>query len=98
MTTVNFNMRLEKELKDETSQIFENYGMTTAQAVRMFLVHVAKTKKVPLSFDYQADNLALGAQTLQSVEQGRLDYQSGKLDRLAADKAVGFEGRLNGFK
>ncbi|WP_201537383.1 type II toxin-antitoxin system RelB/DinJ family antitoxin [Psychrobacter ciconiae] len=63
MTTVNFNMRLEKELKDETSQIFENYGMTTAQAVRMFLVHVAKTKKVPLSFDYQADDLSL-SQTL----------------------------------
>ncbi|MGP5516589.1 type II toxin-antitoxin system RelB/DinJ family antitoxin, partial [Psychrobacter alimentarius] len=50
MATVNFNMRLEQELKDETSQIFENYGMTTAQAVRMFLVNVAKTKKVPLSF------------------------------------------------
>lgn len=44
MSTVNFNMRVEKELKDETSQIFENYGMTTAQAVRMFLVNVAKTK------------------------------------------------------
>ena len=48
IATVNFNMRIEKELKDETSQIFENYGMTTAQAVRMFLVNVAKTKRVPL--------------------------------------------------
>lgn len=63
MSTVNFNMRVEKELKDETSQIFENYGMTTAQAVRMFLVNVAKTKKVPLSFDYQADDLVIGAET-----------------------------------
>ena len=36
MSTVNFNMRVEKELKDETSQIFENYGMTTAQAVDVF--------------------------------------------------------------
>ena len=80
MATVNFNMRIEKELKDETSQIFENYGMTTAQAVRMFLVNVAKTKKVPLSFDYQADDLVIGAETLQAIEQGRLDYQAGKLD------------------
>ena len=53
--TVNFNMRLEKELRDEVSVIFENYGMTTAQALRMFLVNVAHTKKVPLTFDYQAE-------------------------------------------
>lgn len=87
--TVNFNMRLEKELKDEVSQIFENYGMTTAQALKMFLVTVAKTKKVPLSLDYQADNaLVLGEKTLQAIEQGRLDYQAGKLERLSADNAI----------
>ncbi len=83
--TVNFNMRLEKDLKDETAQIFENYGMTTAQAIRMFLVNVAKTRKIPLSFDYQANDLVLGAKTLQEIEQGRLDYQAGALDRLAPD-------------
>ena len=88
MSTVNFNMRVEKELKDETSQIFENYGMTTAQAVRMFLVNVAKTKKIPLAFDYQADDLVLGTETLQAIEQGRLDYQAGKLDRLTPDEAI----------
>ena len=88
MATVNFNMRLEKELKDETSQIFEGYGMTTAQAVRMFLVNVAKTKKIPLAFDYQADDLVLGTETLQAIEQGRLDYQAGKLDRLTPDEAI----------
>lgn len=87
-STVNFNMRLEKELKDETSQIFENYGMTTSQAVRMFLVNVAKTKKIPLSFDYQADDLVLGDQTLQAIKQGRLDYEAGKLDRLESNEAL----------
>ncbi|MBE0443430.1 MULTISPECIES: type II toxin-antitoxin system RelB/DinJ family antitoxin [Psychrobacter] len=87
-STVNFNMRLEKELKDETSQIFENYGMTTSQAVRMFLVNVAKTKKIPLSFDYQADDLVLGDQTLQAIKQGRLDYEAGKLDRLEPNEAL----------
>ena len=78
MSTVNFNMPVEKELKDKTSQIFENYGMTTAQAVRMFLVNVDKTKKFRYQFDYQADNLVLGAETLQAIEQGRLDYRAGK--------------------
>lgn len=87
-STVNFNMRIEKELKEQTSQIFEGYGMTTAQAVRMFLVNVAKTKKIPLSFDYQADELVLGSQTLQAIEQGRLDYHAGKLERFAPDDAI----------
>lgn len=86
--TVNFNMRVEKHLKDETSQIFENYGMTMAQAVRMFLVNVANTKKVPLVFDYQADDLTLGTQTLTAIEQGRADYYAGKLDRLAPNEAI----------
>lgn len=86
--TVNFNMRLEKHLKDETSQIFENYGMTMAQAVCIFLVNVANTKKVPLVFDYQADDLVLGEQTLRAIEQGRADYHADKLDRLAPDTAL----------
>ena len=94
-STVNFNIRLEKELKDETSQIFENYGMTTSQAVRMFLVNVAKTKKIPLSFDYQADDLVLGAQTLQAIEQGRLDYEAGSLDRLEPNEALEALQRLS---
>ncbi len=86
--TVSFNMRLEKELKEETTKIFENYGMTTAQAIRMFLVNVAKTRKIPLSLDYQANDLVLGAKTLQDIEQGRLDYQAGILDRFPPENAL----------
>ena len=33
----------------------ENPTMTTAGALKMFLVNVAKTKTVPLTFTYQAD-------------------------------------------
>lgn len=81
-------MRVERQLKDETSQIFENYGMTMAQAIRMFLVNVAHTKKVPLALDYQADELVLGVQTLYAIEQGRADYDAGRLDRLTPDEAI----------
>lgn len=45
-------------------------------------------RKIPLSFDYQADDLVLGAQTLQAIEQGRLDYEAGRLDRLAPNEAL----------
>lgn len=86
--TVNFNIRIEKELKETAGQIFENYGMTTSQAIKMFLVNVAKTRKVPLTFDYQENDLILGTKTLQDIEQGRLDYQAGVLERLEPNEAL----------
>lgn len=54
---INFNLRMEKELKEQASIIFENYGMTTSQALRMFLMNVIHTRKVPLTLDYQAERL-----------------------------------------
>ncbi len=66
---VNFNLRLEKDLKEKTGAIFENYGMTTAQAIRMFLHNVANTKKIPLVFDYQANDRTPSPSTLEAIEE-----------------------------
>lgn len=55
--TVNFNMRVDKDLKDTANQVFESYGMTMAQGFKMFLVNVAKTRSIPLSLNYQTDEL-----------------------------------------
>lgn len=54
MTTVNYNIRLEKELKDNAFAVLESYGLTPSQAIKLFLTQVAQTNTVPLSFDYQA--------------------------------------------
>lgn len=54
MTTTNYNIRLEKELKDNAFAVFESYGLTPSQAIKLFLTQVAQTNTVPLSFDYQA--------------------------------------------
>lgn len=53
MTTTNYNIRLEKELKDTAFAVFESYGLTPSQAIKLFLTQVAQTNQVPLSFDYQ---------------------------------------------
>lgn len=52
MPAVNFNMRLDTELKDKVTPILEDYGLTMPQAFKLFLNQIAKTKTVPLSFDY----------------------------------------------
>lgn len=88
MTTSNFNVRLDDNLRTEATQILASYGLSPAQAVKLFFNQVVATGKIPLSFDYQANELTLGAKTLQAIEQGRADYQAGKLDRFSPDDAL----------
>ena len=52
MSAVNFNMRLEAELKEQVTPILEDYGLTMPQAFKLFLNQIVKTKAIPLSFDY----------------------------------------------
>ena len=54
MTTTNYNIRLDQELKDNAFAVFESYGLTPSQAIKLFLTQVAQTNTVPLSFKYQA--------------------------------------------
>lgn len=54
MATTNYNIRLDEELKDKAFLVFESYGLTPSQAIKLFLNQVADTNAVPLSFDYQA--------------------------------------------
>lgn len=54
MTTANYNIRLDQELKERAFSVLESYGLTPSQAIKLFLHQVAKTNTVPLSFYYQA--------------------------------------------
>ena len=53
MTTTNYNIRLDQELKENAFAVFESYGLTPSQAIKLFLTQVAQTNQVPLSFEYQ---------------------------------------------
>lgn len=54
MSTVNFNIRMDENLKKQAFPIIESYGLTPAQAVKLFFNQVVATNKLPLSFDYQS--------------------------------------------
>jgi RHH-type rel operon transcriptional repressor/antitoxin RelB len=54
MTTTNYNIRLDQELKDKAFAVFESYGLTPSQAIKLFLTQIADTNTIPLSFDYKA--------------------------------------------
>lgn len=53
MTTTNYNIRLDQELKENAFAVFESYGLTPSQAIKLFLTQVAQINQVPLSFEYQ---------------------------------------------
>ena len=53
MTTTNYNIRLDQELKENAFAVFESYGLTPSQAIKLFFTQVAQTNQVPLSFEYQ---------------------------------------------
>lgn len=54
MSTTNYNIRLDQELRDHAFAVFESYGLTPSQAIKLFLTQVAETNTVPLSFDYHS--------------------------------------------
>ena len=76
MSAVNFNMRLDAELKDKVTPILEDYGLTMPQAFKLFLNQIAKTKTIPLSFDYAKEPILTPKATakllksLKEIEDG----------------------------
>ena len=58
MTTTNFNLRLEQDLRDRAFPVFERYGLSAPPPPPPPLTQVAETNKIPLSFDYaDAENV-----------------------------------------
>lgn len=66
MTTTNYNVRLDQELKERAFSVIESYGLTPSQAIRLFLNQIADTNVIPLSFDYQPK---LNAQSIAAIAE-----------------------------
>lgn len=48
-----YTFRLDADLKAQAFEVFKNYGLNPAQALKMFLRQVADTKTIPVQLDYQ---------------------------------------------
>jgi addiction module RelB/DinJ family antitoxin len=64
--SVSYNIRLDEDLKNKAFEVFKQYGISPAQAIKMFLKITAETKTIPLNFSYQAN-----ATTLEAVRELR---------------------------
>ncbi|MFB6348927.1 type II toxin-antitoxin system RelB/DinJ family antitoxin [Moraxella sp. ZJ142] len=54
MASSNLNIRIDDNLRIEATQVLADYGLSPTQAIKLFFNQVVATRKVPLSFDYQA--------------------------------------------
>ncbi len=77
METTNYNLRLDKELKDSAFSVFDSYGLTPSQAIKLFLNQVAKTQVIPLSFDWKQERIP-NAETEKAILEAREELKTAK--------------------
>jgi RHH-type rel operon transcriptional repressor/antitoxin RelB len=78
MTTENYNIRLEQDLKDRA------FAVSPAQAIRLFLKQTAQTNIIPLTFDYQVRASKSTLKAIAELESG--DYTESTLDEFLEQK------------
>jgi antitoxin component of RelBE/YafQ-DinJ toxin-antitoxin module len=55
--TVLFRCRIEKPLLDKANRVTTQLGTSTAEMFRIFVAQIARTGRVPLKLEAQADDL-----------------------------------------
>ncbi len=78
MATTNYNIRLDDNLRERAFAVFESYGLSPSQAIKLFLNQVADTRTVPLSFDYKAAVESHNEATRQSLIAAREEFKTAK--------------------
>lgn len=73
MATANYNIRLDDELKKRAFPVFESYGLTPSQAIKLFLNQVADTHVIPLSFEHKAVNYP-NLETQKAIIEARQEF------------------------
>lgn len=64
-----YTFRLDEELKQEAFSVFRSYGLNPAQAIKMILQQVARTKSIPVQLDYQPNDETIRA--MQELKDGK---------------------------
>ncbi|TNG95055.1 type II toxin-antitoxin system RelB/DinJ family antitoxin [Testudinibacter sp. TR-2022] len=77
--SANFNMNFDPTVKRQFAEIVAGYGLTVPQAFKLFANQVIKTKVVPLSFDWQANqDVELSDKVLAVLLKNQQEQKEGK--------------------
>ena len=87
MATSSVLIRIDDNLKKQAFKVFEQYGMTATQAVKMFLTEVANTRKIPLHLDYDEAHEP-NEETQRAILESRADGAAGKLKSYSSNQEM----------
>ncbi len=66
-TMTNFSMKIDKELKEEATELFEEFGMSLSTAVRIFLKQAVRQQQMPFPIKENIPN----DETIKAIEDAR---------------------------
>jgi len=66
-----YTFRLDETLKEQAFNVFRNYGLNPAQAIKMFLQQVAETNTIPVSLDYEPEPNKATMVAMQELMDGK---------------------------
>lgn len=88
MASSNFNMSFDPQLKQQFAEIVEGYGLTVPQAFKLLANQVIRTKVLPISFDWQAENSVKNYELTERIKkelaQNEIDKANGKVTRFSS--------------
>jgi DNA-damage-inducible protein J len=64
--SVTYQIRINKEEKQKTFEVFNELGITPAQAVKMFFTQVRRTNSIPFSIEKIPNN-----ETIKTIEEAQ---------------------------
>lgn len=79
----NFNMSFDPDIRKQFTEIVGEYGLTAPQAFKLFANQVIKTKVVPLTFDWKANEAVqqeyqLNENIIALLEQNQIEQLQGQ--------------------
>lgn len=83
MGSINFNIRMDEDLKKRAFPIIESYGLTPAQAVKLFFNQIATTQSIPISFEYNANSHTLSTNGERLLQESIADFKNGNYTELS---------------
>jgi DNA-damage-inducible protein J len=75
MATVNVTVRIDKELKREAEELFDDLGLTMSSAITVFIKQAVRQQKIPFELSRNIPN----RETLEALEEARR-IASGELE------------------
>ena len=67
MATSNLNIRMDKDIKEQADQLFNELGLTMTAAVNLFLRASIREQGIPFSLKLDKFN----KETIEAIEEGR---------------------------